>query len=157
MLFENGANDNNYFAGNINIGNFTPSAYKIDITGSQIIRLGGPSFAVLNNGGSAALYGGYVDFIANPNDYFIRSDGSNVVFKSNVGGNMYFSDTTGFKMTLFEGGNFRIGTGSDSLRKLQVVGEQEWITAVATGVHTTSGNYLPIWVNGVQYYLDLLN
>jgi len=54
-------------------------------------------------------------------------------------------------------GNLRIGTGSDSTRKLQVVGQQEWITTVGTGVHTTSGNHLPIWVNGVQYWLALLN
>jgi len=54
-------------------------------------------------------------------------------------------------------GNFRIGTGTDSTRKLQVVGEAEFIVTVATGAHTTSGNHLPIWVNGVKYWLALLN
>jgi len=54
-------------------------------------------------------------------------------------------------------GNWRLGTGADSSRQLQVVGQQEWITTVGTGVHTTSGNHLPIWVNGVQYWLALLN
>ena len=55
-------------------------------------------------------------------------------------------------------GNLRIGNNAtDSTRKLQVQGEAEFITTINTGIHTTSGNYLPIWVNGVQYYLDLLN
>jgi hypothetical protein len=54
-------------------------------------------------------------------------------------------------------GNLRLGTGNDSSRKLQIVGEAEFITTVGTGTHTTSGNHLPIWVNGVQYWLALLN
>jgi len=40
---------------------------------------------------------------------------------------------------------------------LLVNGEQEWTLTVGTGTHTTSGNHLPVWVNGVQYWLALLN
>lgn len=50
-----------------------------------------------------------------------------------------------------------VGTTTPTTRKLVVAGEQEWITPTATGTHTTSGNHLPIWVNGVQYWLALLN
>ena len=55
--------------------------------------------------------------------------------------------------------NVIIGTNptTDTSRKLQLYGEQEWITPISTGSHTTSGNHLPIWVNGVKYWLALLN
>jgi hypothetical protein len=160
-IYQAGLNDNNYFGGNVNIGNSTPSAYILDVTGNTIIRLGsgGPNFGVLNNGGSTALYGGYANFITNPNNYFIRCDGSNTVFKiASSSGNMYFSDSTSFKMVLFDGGNINIGGTGQRNKILSVGGEQEWYNiTLGTGVHTTSGNHLPIWVNGTQYWLPLLN
>jgi len=160
-IYQAGVNDVNYFAGNVNIGNNIASAYKLDVTGNSIIRLGtgGPNFGVLNNGGSTALYGGYADFITNPNNYFIRCDGSNTVFKiASSDGNMYFSDATSFKMVLFDGGNINIGGTTDRTKILSVGGEQEWYNiSLATGVHTPTINHLPVWVNGVKYYLQLLN
>ncbi len=55
-------------------------------------------------------------------------------------------------------GNVIIGDIVDSGRILIVGGEQEWKNITyGTGTHTTSGNHLPIWVNGVKYWLALLN
>ena len=66
--------------------------------------------------------------------------------------------TNGNYTKIFTTGNLVLGSNTvDTGRKLQVNGQQEWITPTATGTHTTSGNHLPIWVNGVQYWLALLN
>jgi len=54
-------------------------------------------------------------------------------------------------------GNWRIGLGTDSGRKLQVNGDIEVITTTATGVHTPTAQHLPIYVNNTLYYLQLLN
>jgi hypothetical protein len=83
---------------------------------------------------------------------------------NNIGGNsedikFYNNSFSTILGTMFTStnGNFRLGSGNDSGRKLQVVGQAEFITTVGTGTHTTSGNHLPIYVNGVQYWLPLLN
>jgi hypothetical protein len=55
------------------------------------------------------------------------------------------------------GGKLSVGTTTTPIRTLLVNGEQEWTVTVGTGTHTTSGNHLPVWVNGVQYWLALLN
>jgi hypothetical protein len=54
-------------------------------------------------------------------------------------------------------GKLSVGTNTVPTRTLLVNGEQEWIVTYGTGAHTTSGNHLPIWVNGEQYWLALLN
>jgi len=55
-------------------------------------------------------------------------------------------------------GNVVVGDVVDSGRLLIVGGEQEWKSiTLGTGSHTTSGNHLPVWVNGVKYWLALLN
>jgi hypothetical protein len=113
--------------GNLRIGTGSTdeTSYKLLVDGSVKFRLGGPSFAVMNNGGSAALYGGYVDPVSNPNGYFARADGANSVFKiPGSGGTMFFGGVSesDFKMALFGNGNFAIGTTTDNGNKLQVYG-----------------------------------
>jgi len=124
-IYQAGANDKNYFAGQ---GVFNE-------------RVNFNSLIVVN--GSVYSSDTVTNLIAgNTNDLTFYNNGITTVL-----GTIFSSGT----------GNWRIGTGSDSGRKLQVVGQQEWITTVGTGVHTTSGNHLPIWVNGVQYWIALLN
>jgi hypothetical protein len=84
-------------------------------------------------------------FGAGLNDFFIQC--FSLTFLTNTSYTKIFSD-----------GSFVIGSNIvNTTRKLQVNGEQEWITPTATGSHTTSGNHLPIWVNGVKYWLALLS
>jgi len=124
-IYQAGANDTNYFAGQ--------SLFNRRVDFNDLI--------VVSN--TVYSSGNITNFIAgNTNDLVFYNNSINTVLATLF--------TTG-------NGNLRIGTGTDSTRKLQVVGQQEWITTVGTGVHTTSGNHLPIWVNGVQYWLALLN
>jgi hypothetical protein len=54
-------------------------------------------------------------------------------------------------------GKLSVGTITTPIRTLLVNGEQEWTVTYGTGSHTTSGNHLPVWVNGVKYWIALLN
>jgi hypothetical protein len=134
-IYQAGANDYNYFAGRLLIGTTTAiGSYDI----------------VTNNIYTSGIYAS--TSITSP---IIQGDKL-----KGISGDLTFvkNDFVTINATMFATtGNLRIGTGIDSTRKLQVVGEQEWITTTATGTHTTSGNHLPIWVNGVQYWLALLN
>jgi hypothetical protein len=120
-IYQNGANDINFFRGNIQQGD--KLAAWISLEGNNIVG----KFATGNN------------------DLFLTS--FSLTFLTN-----------GNYTKIFTTGNVVLGSNTvDTGRKLQVNGYQEWITPTATGVHTTTGNYLPVYVNGVQYYLDLLN
>jgi hypothetical protein len=132
-IYQDGANDYNYFASKVLIGTTTSNS------------------SILNVNGDTTLTG----------DVTVSAAGilkiRNIKVYSN---NLYIvnSSNTDTIMTIFDNGNISIGTSvSATSRLLTVQGQQEWITATATGVHTTSGNHLPIWVNGVQYWLALLN
>ncbi len=118
-VYQAGANDVNYFAGNI-----TGDRTIMQVTIASLGYLEGANF---------------------------KPSGSNNF-------NFIATDYTTRLATLFNStGNLRLGSGTESGRKLQVEGQAEFITTVGTGTHTTSGNHLPIWVNGVQYWLALLN
>jgi hypothetical protein len=112
-VYQSGANDRNYFAGDVVIGTTTPI-----FAGDKLSVLG----------------------IIRAND---------IVSEFTM-----YSKGNGFRLL---SGNAVIGDVENSGRLLIVGGQQEWITPTATGVHTTSGNHLPIWVNGQQYWLALLN
>jgi hypothetical protein len=148
-VYQGGANDNNYFAGKLNLN--TTSGY-----GSQLNILGGGNPVIIKG---------------NPNPYISILDTSNtieayfgVVTSGPVFGRVGTNNMQDFaimtnntaRILVSSTGNVIIG-GVNTGRKLAVYGEQEWITPTTTGVHTTSGNHLPIWVNGVQYWLALLN
>jgi hypothetical protein len=133
-IYQNGSNDANYFSGKVLIGTTTEiGTYRLVTTSIYATDLFSSTQITSN-----FIQGGAFKAV-NGNIIFLKND-----FVTTI-------------VTMFDAGNLRIGTGTDSTRKLQVVGEQEWITPTATGTHTTSGNHLPIWVNGVQYWLALLN
>jgi hypothetical protein len=124
-IYQAGANDNNYFAGQ--------SLFNRRVDFNDIIVVANTVYAS----------GNITNFIAgNTADLIFYSNG----FTNVIG--TFFSNSTG---------NFRIGTGADSGRKLQVNGNIEVITTTATGVHTPTAQHLPIYVNGTLYYLQLLN
>jgi hypothetical protein len=120
-VYQNGANDTNFFAGILQQGN--KSTNWISIEGNTILGRYGAGLNNLN----------------------LQSFGLTVI----ANGNYSWFTTSG---------NLVLGSNTvDTTRKLQVNGQAEFITTVGTGTHTTSGNHLPIWVNGVQYWLALLN
>jgi len=88
---------------------------------------------------------------------FISVDTGATFINSTNAQNIEFRYNNNTNLTILSSGNVNIGS-STSLRKLTVNGEQEWTNITyGTGVHTTSGNHLPIWVNGTKYWLALLN
>jgi hypothetical protein len=131
-IYQAGANDQNYFAAKVNIGTTTSNSSILNVVGDTTLT------------GNVTIAASGILKVRNINTY------------SN---NLYFlTSTQSGIMTMFDNGNISIGTSfAATSRLLTVQGEQEWITPTATGVHTTSGNHLPIWVNGVQYWLALLN
>jgi hypothetical protein len=134
-IYQAGTNDVNYFAGKVLIGTSTEVGSFRLVTTDIYCNILFAATQISSNYVQASFY---------------KNTSGNIRFISN--------DYLTTFATIFEAnGNLRIGSGADSTRKLQVVGQQEWITTVGTGVHTTSGNHLPIWVNGVQYWLALLN
>jgi len=128
------------------IGTTTPSAGLMTVAG-DIYPSANNTYELgkTNNLWLAINTSNYVNYGSTNSNYF-ASEGHkfNVDFVSPV-------------LTITSNKNVLIGTTANNGRKLVVAGQQEWITTVGTGVHTTSGNHLPIWVNGVQYWLALLN
>jgi len=104
-IYQAGANDYNYFAGNVLINRLTPSGFTFEV------------------GGSIGIYGN------------ITSTGSIYSGKDVVTNN---------------GGQAILNSAANP--SIVVV-----TTNIGTGAHTTSGNHLPIIVNGVTYWLALLN
>jgi hypothetical protein len=152
-VYQAGANDINYFAGKVLIGTTTPSTYTLEAAGNSKISTAfiGTVFDLTNTAQFS-----HVNRIGV--DYSFLSEGTGSSIINAVGtGIIEFRHGNANKFTMFSTGNISIGGLSDTTRKLTVYGQQEWVTTVGTGTHTTSGNHLPIWVNGVQYWLALLN
>ena len=157
-IYQLGANDVNYFAGKVLINTTTASSYQLDVNGSVRIFGGGSYPLIMEGGTNATMQFSQLGF---PMITHLGVQTTATIPYGRVGtlNNYDFSLTVNNTqiVTATTQGNFLIGTLSDTTRKLVVAGQQEWITTVGTGVHTTSGNHLPIWVNGVQYWLALLN
>jgi hypothetical protein len=114
-IYQNGANDVNYFYGNTIIGGTNPidSGYKFRVNGNvrlDALGLGG----VIQSG-------------------FVLDCTGLAIFRSY---STYFYGT---------------------LEIVQNTQPFKITTTTATGVHTATAQHLPIMVNGVQYYLQLLN
>jgi len=138
-IYQAGANDYNYFAASVTIGETASDfgGYKLNVAGNARV-----SNSILCTNLAATTVA--------TNE--IKAQFPNPVLQLNTtGGNK--------SITLYDSsGDIFIGTSpTATTRKLTVRGEQEWLVTVGTGAHTTSGNHLPIWVNGVQYWLALLN
>jgi hypothetical protein len=134
-IYQAGANDANYFAGKVLIGTTTEVG----------------SFRLV----TTDLYCNILFAATQVSSSYVQAS-----FYKNTSGNIRFisNDYLTTFATIFEAnGNLRIGSGTDSTRKLQVEGNIEVITTIATGVHTPTTDYLPIYVNGTLYYLQLLN
>lgn len=137
-VYQAGANDVNFLAGITLIGtNVNSNSYQLQV------------------GGNGNISATRIDVNQNVCTYveatFYKAQGSNDIkfLKSNY---------STIQATIFDSdGSLRLGIGTNTGRKLQVEGQAEFITTVGTGTHTTSGNHLPIWVNGIQYWLALLN
>ena len=155
-IYQNGVNDYNYFSSKVSIGTTTFDSNVLKVNGSATIDVGyigqvtgyGDSFVSFSHNGRSG-----------PGDYsFLSENFGQTIINAKTSNPINFRINNVTKVTLSPEGNFLVGTETNTTRKLVVAGEQEWNSiTLGTGSHTTSGNYLPIWVNGVQYYLDLLN
>jgi len=157
-IYQAGANDVNYFASKILLNNTTEdnTGAKLQVNGNVSIN------STLISGDILGAFGGigHKDLISSYFGYalYFGSNGENTL---NFVGNGFFKFTKDLSTNIgrfTNYGNFIIGSSEDTTRKLLVEGEQEWKNITyGTGVHTTSGNHLPIWVNGTKYWLALLN
>jgi len=143
-IYQAGVNDINYLAANTIIGGSSPvdSGDKLQINGN--IKL----VNTINNWkiSTGTTYGEFliVNVSNSGNVIQISNDCSTTLLLANnnvtvnqklsVGGNPYFLS-----------------------REFTVNGNIEILTTTSTGVHTPTADYLPIYVNGTLYYLQLLN
>jgi hypothetical protein len=154
-IYQAGVNDYNYFASKVLIGTTTSDTNAIKVNGSALL-----DYAFI---GQVSGYGNtFTQFSHNSRngagEYSFLSEnfGTTIInAKTNFPVNLRINNIT--KVTLSPEGCLLINTVTNTTRQLVVNGQQEWLTTVGTGAHTTSGNHLPIWVNGVQYWLALLN
>jgi hypothetical protein len=157
-IYQGGENDVNYFAGKTLINRNTDdgSISKLQVNGDVSINgtiISGNILSAFGGIGHKDLISGYLGYAL-----YYGNNGENTL---NFVGNGFFKFTKDLSTNIGKftnSGNFIIGSSTDTTRKLLVEGEQEWKNITyATGVHTTSGNHLPIWVNGTKYWLALLN
>jgi hypothetical protein len=139
-VYQAGANDDNYFAAKVLIGTTTIDSYKLNCNGTARFGLSTSNHVTIES--NAIVGRSSTSF----NNFFVGGASVTIV----TGSETYFSKFDNL-------GNLLVQTTTPTGRTLVVNGQQEWLTTVGTGTHTTSGNHLPIWVNGVQYWLALLN
>jgi len=155
-IYQLGANDLNYFAGNLLVNTTTNANGVIQANGSIVIN----NFDSFDPPLAAGVKIGY-DSI---NKMGIITSGKLATYGAGLtlSGNLliFKNSNSGNEMSRFDASdNFLIGTTTNANNvKLKVNGIQGWSNITyGTGVHTTSGNHLPIYVNGTQYWLALLN
>jgi hypothetical protein len=138
-IYQNGSIDYNYFAASVTIGETAADfgGYKLNVNGN--IRC------------SNTLVTTNIAATSTATNILLPQFPSPTLILGTTGGSI--------SMTMYNNtGDIFIGTSAtQTTRKLTVRGEQEFLLTVGTGAHTTSGNHLPIWVNGVLYWLALLN
>jgi len=152
-IYQAGANDVNYLNGNTIIGSSTPidNGNKLQVTGNIVPTL---SYSYTLGTSSLHFTNVYAQTLFNSISPTLGITASQGIIsfstKANTGEIARFENETG---------NLLLGTITNTNAvKLKVNGEQEWSNITyGTGVHTTSGNHLPIWVNGTKYWLALLN
>jgi hypothetical protein len=168
--------------GNVLIGTTTSSGYKLQVNGNGKVL---SNFAIDTAGSSleTLLYFGYsfgqrlkIGYVSSGSPVlennvqfgqiiFDDFGNFNLASRSNYQSGLIFyttlNTTSGYSEAgRFENtGNFLIGTTTNTNNvKLKVNGRQEWSNVTfGTGVHTTSGNHLPVYVNNIPYWIPLLN
>jgi hypothetical protein len=140
-IYQAGANDKNYYAGSTSINN---SLSITNFDDNLLPIIGGLKF--FTNQGTQTCY--------------IQAGKRAVAgYKLDIGGDpiTFTNSNLGTEIARFTNNNLLIATTTNTGRRLVVSGEAEFIVTLGTSAYTTSGNYLSIWVNGVQYWLALLN
>jgi hypothetical protein len=152
-IYQAGANDVNYFAGNTILGGTNPidNGNKLQVAGNIV-----PNASFLYTLGTSNLH--YTNIFAQT---LFNSISPALAITASQGIISFSTKATTSEIARFENetGNLLIGTTTNANSvKLKVNGIQEWSNITfGTGVHTTSGNHLPIYVNGTLYWLALLN
>jgi len=154
-IYQAGANDTNYFAGNLLINTTSNANGVIQANGSIVIN----NFDSYDSPIAAGVKIGY-DSI---NKMGIITSGKLATYGAGLtlSGNLliFKNSDSGNEMSRFDANdNFLIGTITNANNvKLKVNGNVEITTTTATGVHSPTAQHLPIYVNGTLYYLQLLN
>jgi hypothetical protein len=151
-IYQGGTNDINYLNANTIIGGSSPidNGNKLQIAGNIV-----PTASYLYTLGTASLH-----FTNVFTQTIFNAISPALALTASAGIIAFSTKANTSEIARFENetGNLLLGTTTNvNSVKLKVVGEQEFILTVGTGTHTTSGNHLPIWVNGVKYWLALLN
>jgi hypothetical protein len=151
-IYQAGANDVNYFNANTIIGGSSPvdNGNKLQVAGNIV-----PTASFLYSIGTSSLHftGVYAQTLFNsisPTLSIIATQGK-IVFST-------MASTSEIARFEYNTGNLLLGTTlNPNAVKLKIEGNVEITTPTATGVHTPTANHLPIYVNNVLYYLQLLN
>jgi hypothetical protein len=152
-VYQAGANDVNYFSGNTILGGSTPidNGAKLQVAG-DIVPTASYSYTL----GSTTLH--YTNVFTQSILNFLTAS---LAITASQGIIAFSTKASTAEIARFENetGNLLLGSTTNvNSVKLKVNGEQEFSNiTIGTGTHTTSGNHLPIWVNGVKYWLPLLN
>jgi len=133
-VYQDGASDKNYFAGDVGIGSNTVNAtWKLGVSGNMQIS-GLLSFGATNIGSSNA----YIDVQA-----------SEVSIYAGTGRKMSFWTNGIVRSTISSAGNFLIGTTVDSGYQLEVVGFARVTTSITSPQFTVT-NRLDIYSDGAN-------
>lgn len=188
-IYQAGANDVNYFASDLLVGKTTKAGIGRTI---ELFNNGDVQFRIQNNITGSGSADGAILFIDGAGRFGVYNyENTDLLFGTN----------NAVKATLYNTGNFGIGTITDSGDMLQINGNTLtnslsingnlqsgfmldvhgdtvlrgstynigalfvnnpgtalYITTLTnSGLHSPSANYLPINVNGITYYLQLLN
>jgi hypothetical protein len=157
-IYQGGVNDKNYFAAQTIIGSTTPivSDDKLSVIGTiRATNIVSASNMYVSTGGINVISGNTLLGASSDNGDKLQVNGNTSTSSISVNGSLQ----SGFAMdihgstvlrsdTYIFGGQLYINTSGNPIT----------ITApTATGIHTATAQHLPINVNGVQYYLQLLN
>jgi hypothetical protein len=144
-IYQAGANDKNYLGGDVLIGKNSKAGIGQTI---ELYGAGDVQFRIQNSISGNGSADGAILFVDGSGRFGVYNyENTDLLFGTN----------NAVKATLYSTGNLGIGTSSDSGRKLNVAGLQEWSSiTLGTSTYTSSGNYLPVYVNNVLYYINLL-
>lgn len=172
-IYQAGANDYNYFASKILINTLTSNGALLKIgdiydNQSEILQSSGNIGLCNTIANTKCLINFYNNQLNTGSGYGLQFFYNQSIQTGGITQEWLTSSRFGliFKnyptslqeaMRVSEFNNLLIGTTTDTTRKLVVNGNVEILTTTATGVHTPTSQHLPIYVNGVQYYLQLLN
>jgi len=169
-IYQNGANDKNYFAGQ-SLFNQRVDFNSLVVVAASVYSSGTVTNLISGNTSNLTFYNNGLTTILGT--IFTSSTGNWRIGTGTDNGDKFQVNGNTFTNSISVNGSLQSGfvmdiNGSTVLRSdtyifggqlyINTSGNPITITApTATGIHTATAQHLPINVNGVQYYLQLLN